>query len=1140
MADKATQTKAKAGRRSTASATSPMPTTKPQLTAWLKDASRTGSELAAAAGKFPETDRLIAAHTLALPATLSTLSHSSDKATRSKVAANPNTPPADYVRLGQQFPNEFLANPALDLLFLENPGLLGELPEALLLRVLKRETCPSDFLVWAAELPAEKIQLAVAMNPAAPAEALDRLRTSAHAKVRESLRSAGSELQGDPEALFLKAVKERLAALTPEEAQEAWVKDDIGLAEFMFLSAQARLRIAGLDESDMPRLVRCALARHPSTPVNLLIEIARDKDSDARGAVAWNANTPVDVLEMLAKDPDDWVRLSVAGNPRTPVSLADSLMTALARRRSQKHSELRRAVACHTQTSTVLLELLARDEDSGVREAVAANPSSPLPVLEVLLSDVFDSVRGAAARNPKIAVPLIEALVKSGCVRVRRGVAANPNTPIALVQALAKHPDWSIRESVAANPKTPVALLEVLAKDGDEDVRRSAAANPNAPLALLEALATDVEARVRCAVAGNPNSPAALLERLASDTEESVRYAVTECPTIPMMLLTRLEPLDQQARIQQVSDVNGSLWIDENVELSEEILAAIGQGDLLFATGMDPNKTVLSRRPLGVVMALCAGPFVEPSRMARVAGSGDWLVRAAIARNSGAPPNIRKKLASDTHPLVRALAVAAEAPSVVAAHKADEVIDFPSRHVHRELASLLHEPAVVWYLERLAYHPSTPLPLLERLSKDSAARVRLGVALNPQTPDSLLCVLARDGGVPYPLEGFRNKETRSLYGLHVESHGVRAGVAKNPNTPAAVLNALAKDSKKWVRQAVAGNPRTPVALLEALSRDSDEDVRCSVAANQKTPVHLLEAFAKDQNSWVRRSVAGAPRTPPAVLEMLSADDDRNVRAPVASNPSTPATVLVVLADDPYLRSTVAGNPGTPVALLERLADSADNYVRRAVAGNANTPAAVLAVLASDDSLPVRAAVAANPKAPPQLCMTLLETLAYSADAAGRRSVARNANAPVALLEVLAKDEVWEVRSALASNPKTPVAVFEDLARDKEWLVRRAVAANLSLPLNPTEVDEAFALLDPEGEPLVGAASLHRWLELLAAFPANPDNKSLTKASRDKRWLSRFGVALHSRASDAMLQLLSDDEDSDVARAAQAKLAERRS
>ena len=106
--------------------------------------------LAALLDKDDVTNRLIARHPKAGAALLEKLSHSSDRTTRALVTANPDTPPAVYLRLGAQFPNEFLANPMLDLLFLEHPALLQELPDNLLVQVLRKPNCPQDFLVWAA------------------------------------------------------------------------------------------------------------------------------------------------------------------------------------------------------------------------------------------------------------------------------------------------------------------------------------------------------------------------------------------------------------------------------------------------------------------------------------------------------------------------------------------------------------------------------------------------------------------------------------------------------------------------------------------------------------------------------------------------------------------------------------------------------------------------------------------------------------------------------------------------------------------------------------------------------------------------------------------------------------------------------
>ena len=48
--------------------------------------------------------------------------------------------------------------------------------------------------------------------------------------------------------------------------------------------------------------VRVSVARNPNTPVDVLMELAKDSDIVVRRRVACNSNTPVDVLIELEKD----------------------------------------------------------------------------------------------------------------------------------------------------------------------------------------------------------------------------------------------------------------------------------------------------------------------------------------------------------------------------------------------------------------------------------------------------------------------------------------------------------------------------------------------------------------------------------------------------------------------------------------------------------------------------------------------------------------------------------------------------------------------------------------------------------------------------------------------------------------------
>ena len=61
--------------------------------------------------------------------------------------------------------------------------------------------------------------------------------------------------------------------------------------------------------------VRRSAAGNPNTPVDTLVELAKDSYWTVRRSAAGNPNTPVGTLVELAKDSDCDVRISAAGNP---------------------------------------------------------------------------------------------------------------------------------------------------------------------------------------------------------------------------------------------------------------------------------------------------------------------------------------------------------------------------------------------------------------------------------------------------------------------------------------------------------------------------------------------------------------------------------------------------------------------------------------------------------------------------------------------------------------------------------------------------------------------------------------------------------------------------------------------------------
>ncbi|MFN9960256.1 MAG: hypothetical protein ACK55I_44805, partial [bacterium] len=171
-----------------------------------------------------------------------------------------------------------------------------------------------------------------------------------------------------------------------------------------------------------------------------------------------------------------------------------------------------------------------------------------------------------------------------------------------------------------------------------------------------------------------------------------------------------------------------STWLTAQLaKLPEDARRAYAQGDFLYYHAKDPGKSVLARRSMACIMALCAGPFVEPVRIARVAGSSDWLVRAAIARNRGTPPNLLKKFDNDAHPVVRALAAAAEKiesrPGVET--PAGEVPVFDPTRTTGEILKALEGKAGERARQTCAANPRSSEILLTILAKDKDKWVRI-------------------------------------------------------------------------------------------------------------------------------------------------------------------------------------------------------------------------------------------------------------------------------------------------------------------------------------------------------------------------------------------------------------------------------
>lgn len=206
--------------------------------------------------------------------------------------------------------------------------------------------------------------------------------------------------------------------------------------------------------------------------------------------------------------------------------------------------------------------------------------------------------------------------------------------------------------------------------------------------------------------------------------------------------------------------------------------------------------------------------------------------------------------------------------------------------------------------------------------------------------------------------------------------GIRGNVAMNKNTPASILSQLADDDSIYVRSNVAENRNTPVRVLSQLAEDNNHSVRASVAENESAPIQVLSQLAKDDDPEVRSSVAYNKNTPIALMNELAKDKNYYVRAHIASNKNVPKDIVKKLFKDRSILVRIAsarrldGSEIAPLVsevkdgkFLKFLSKNSSEDVRVSVAKNENTPAPVLKELANDDSIYVRMGVAENKNNP---------------------------------------------------------------------------------------------------------------------------------------------------------------------------------
>jgi Leucine rich repeat variant len=874
------------------------------------------------------------------PARLTVMSVHRDPAIRRAVTGNPNTPSRVLERLSVTFPEAFFANPILDLLSLENPNFIADLPAWARSRILACKNAPEGFLRWAEQFGHDEALLAVCANRGALQAMLERLCDHHDANVARAAQ------------LHVNSGREVEAMTISQILQDETLERDSETLKALLVVNLATPDVLEVLAIDNDADLRKGVAQHAGVPSSILEKLAADDDEDVRAIARANLRGTGERFELVARleagetnlTPDELEQASDVGvwAFKLAVQQANAPMMLLERAAQSEDWRVREAAARNPNLSGELLEKLAQDSDRDVRAAIAANTHLNAETLERLLGDTSEEVRAVAVQHPhapknllddleraktldaNLTVPELEKLAESS-EWARRVAAQHPKMPAATLERFATHEDWYTRQAVARNESASANVLEVLAQDSDADVRGAVAANRNVSATVLATLAADnnhevrkfvaLNARVtsdllallaedtnwivRQAVASNANTPENALEKLAFDSDRDVKQAVAENPNIPE---SALEVLFSKwfASLENVPRSLRELYRrarSQDPSLEANVLEQLAQGGewakLLAAKHPNtPEKTLLD-----------------------LSVDEDWRTRQSVAQNSSSSASVLEKMLEDTDHDVR---------TAIAAHQntAVNIFDALARDPHSEVRRAL--------LQRDDVTENTIIALLCDEEDDLRALARGHVLAPNEMLEIIECAEQFDA----------NLEPKHLVMLAGQGVRARTLAAKNTNTDSNTLHSLAQDEDWHVRQAVAQNPSVNLNALELLAEDSDRDVRAAVATNTSINSKLLEQFVTDSDELVRNAALRNPNLPAQILE----SQRRNVLGKLAR------------AREPFNRMIALMHPLFSIRELRknRNLHSLEWRERLAITRNPNLPLEVLRTMTNDANRIVRA------------------------------------------------------------------------------------------------------------------------------------------------------------------------------------------
>jgi len=595
-------------------------------------------------------------------------------------------------------------------------------------------------------------------------------------------------------------------------------------------------------------------AYDPTTPPDVLANLARSEDASVRRAVAENPNTPLEVLNRLwSKFPE-----ALLANPiiafwelTEPAALQKNISPAAC---LASYNHLRKkgaylAPQIHTHEALKkAVEHAFRQQDTRV---FAHAPSDPIAGVRLMFVKI---AKGNSSNARFFYEKAPEAAWQS---------LSNDSDPVVRLSFA----EW-LREAVSNEMEKPIPSFNqaarALAACKQEDVFLQLANCPPIPADVVQRLALSDSLEIRSALSRCTNTPPQSLEWLCKAPDESVRLAFAKNCRLAQAHMLLLSDPSLEVRKSLAS----------NFRVARKIL-------LQFDPNDHPSvlRNVFLNGHAGAELRSRIFTNTNPDLKKVIAHSGFRLtpkfyfahknhipheVRSLLTERNGLHPQIAADLAVDSDPEIR----------IKIAHRLRGQYCWRDHDANLALLELFATDSDKNIREYVCTDSRLSLKQTEDLARDAEPEVRIKV---------LAHFVSR-------LEDFRNCSCPGSYAeLYHEMRHLFLEAAKDPSASVRLRLSYAKE--------------TPPETLGILFDDPDSEIRINARAHSAWPfgavldfekahprfkgttrhgnttpsLHVLHQFARSPNPFLRQLTAQCSRTGMRDLRALAADSHPFVR-----------------------------------------------------------------------------------------------------------------------------------------------------------------------------------------------------------------------------------------------------------------------